>query len=427
MRAIDPLRRAAGFCVRTRRRVLLCALVLAALGWGAWTGARLARAHVALAAARTALERYDFPTARERLQTAARLRPGKPEIWLLGAQVARREGELTDAKILLARYEALAGETPEARLEAALQRVQHGEIERDVYYLMSLVDGDHPAAEQIMEALAVGADHIYSFDNVRFWLHHLLARFPKNPVGRLMRARMDDMLNNRDRAAAGCRAILDDFPENVKARLLLAGLLARAQQFAEAATEYEDVRRRRPNDLEPLLGLARCRDRTGHADAPALVRELEERFPNNGEAVLECGRFALKTDRPADAERLLRRAVDLAPNDPEVRYQLGLCLERLGKAEEARAQFERFKQIEADLKRLGELLEVVVKTPRDPAPRREAGIICMRNGQPAEGLRWLQGALEAAPADRATHDALATYYLGQGDTARANYHRQQAR
>ena len=128
-----------------------------------------------------------------------------------------------------------------------------------------------------------------------------------------------------------------------------------------------------------------------------------------------------------DAERVLRRALQIAPNDHEVHYQLGLCLERAGKAEEARQHFERFKQIEADLVRLDLLLKDVVKNPRDPAPRREAGMICLRNGQLAEGIRWLQGALEVAPNDKATHAALADYYMGQGDTYKSNHHRQRAR
>jgi len=39
----------------------------------------------------------------------------------------------------------------------------------------------------------------------------------------------------------------------------------------------------------------------------------------------------------------------------------------------------------------------------------------------------LQGALEVAPADKATHAALADYYRGQGDEGRASYHLQRAR
>jgi predicted Zn-dependent protease len=428
MRVFDRLGRVfrAGF--RTRRRAQLSVLLLLAGGLLCWHSVRLTRAHFAFAAAEKAVARYDFPTARERLKLAAQLRPRQPAIWLLAAQAARRDGDLVEAKDHLARYEALAGVmTPDGHLERSLQLAQQGDIERDVYDLMAKADAGHPATEQILEALAVGSVHIYHFDRAGFWVHHLLTRFPKNPIGRLIRAQMDDVLGKRESAATRCRELLADFPDNWKAKVLLAGLLYRAQQFAEAADLYEDLRRRRPDDLSPLLGLARCRDRIGQMEATRpLMREMEERFSDNSDALLECGRFALLDNRTGDAERLLRRAVQLAPSDHEVHYQLGLCLERLGRTDEARHHMERFKQIEADLTRLDKLLQAIVKNPRDPAPRREAGRICLRNGQTAEGLRWLQGALDIAPGDKGTHDALADYFLSQGDKERANYHRQMA-
>lgn len=424
----DRLRRAACAGVRTRRRAILSAVVLLAAGLLAWHAVRLTRAHFAIARAEEALARYDFAAARDHIRLAEELRPRQPAVWLLAAQVARRDGDPAAAKGHLWRYKALAGTTPEGRLEQSLQDAQAGDIERDVYDLMAKADAGHPATEQILEALAVGSVHVYHFDRAGFWLHYLLDRYPKNPVGRLIRAQMDDVLGKRERAAAGCRDLLTDFPDNVKAKALLAGLLYRAHQFGEAADLYVELRRERPDDLGALLGLARCRDRMGRQDeALPLVRELEERFSGNSEALLECARFALVEGRVDDAEGLLRRAVQLAPNDHEVHYQLGLCLERAGRADEARHHFERFKQIEADLARLETLLKAVVNHPRDPAPRREAGMICLRNGQPAEGLRWLQGALEVAPDDKATHTALADYFIGQSDLARSTYHRQRAR
>ena len=428
MPLFDRLRRVAHACFRTRRRALLSVLVLLAAGLLTWHAVRLTRAHYAYARAEEALTRYDFTAAREQVKLAADLRPRKPDVWLLAAQAARRDGDTAQAKDHLRRYRALAGETPEGRLEESLQQAQLGDIERDVYDLMAKADAGHPATEQILEALAVGSVHVYQFDRAAFWLRYLLDQFPKNPIGRLIRAQMDDVLGKRDRAAAGCRALLADFPDNRKAKSLLAGLLYRAQQFEESADLYEELRRQQPDDLRALLGLARCRERMGQADdARQLVRELEERFPENSEALLECGRFALSDGRVGDAERLLRRAVELAPNDHEVHYHLGLCLQRAGKGEEARYHFERFKQVEADLVRLDALLKAVVNSPRDPAPRREAGMICLRNGQAAEGLRWLNGALEVAPNDKETHAALAEYYLGQGDLNESNFHRQRAR
>ena len=49
-----------------------------------------------------------------------------------------------------------------------------------------------------------------------------------------------------------------------------------------------------------------------------------------------------------------------------------------------------------------------------------------RNGQDAEGLRWLYGALEVAPGHKPTHAALADYFASQGDVERAEHHRRLA-
>ncbi|MBX9579270.1 MAG: tetratricopeptide repeat protein [Gemmataceae bacterium] len=410
MRVLDRLRLAA----RPRRPGRLTVLVVVAVGLLGWQGVRLARAYLAQNRAEAALARYDFPAARDQARRAADLRPGKPAVWLLAAQAARRDGDPDAAAAHLRRYAALAGSTPDGRLEDTLQRVQAGDIERDVDDLMAKIDAGHPATEQLLEALAVGSVHVYHFGRARFWVDHLLARFPANPTGRLIRARMDDVLGKLDRATAGCRELVADFPDHREAKALLAGLLFRAQQYPEAAELYEGLWRQRPDELRPLLGLTRCRERMDRADdVRALARELEGRFGGTAEAVLECGRLALTDGRADDAERLLRRAVELAPNDHEAHYQLGLCLERAGKAEEARQHLERYKRIESDLVRLDELLKAVVGNPQDPAPRREAGLICLRNGQPGEALRWLQGALEVAPNDPATRAALAEHFPAQ--------------
>jgi Flp pilus assembly protein TadD len=414
MLGFDRLRRAVRASFRTRRRAQLSVLLILVASFVVWHAVRITRGHFAHKRAEEALARYDFPAAREHAKLATELRPRKPEVWLLAAQAARRDGDAAEAKSHLEEYKSLAGRTPDGRLEDSLQHAQRGEIERDVYDLMAKADAGHPATEQILEALAVGSVHIYHFDRAAFWLHYLLGQFPNNPIGLLIRAQMDDLLGKRDLAAAGCRKILAAFPDHEKAKTLLAGLLYRAHQFAEAADLYEELWRKRPDEMNTLLGLARCREQMGQTDdARALLRQMEERFSENSEALLACGKFALTDGRAGDAERLLRRALELAPNDHEIHYQLGLCLERAGKSEESQTHFERFKQIEADLVRLDALLKVVVNNPRDPAPRREAGLICLRNGQAAEGLRWLHGALEVAPNDRATQATLAEYYKGK--------------
>src|SRR5438132_1447832 len=110
-------------------------------------------------------------------------------------------------------------------------------------------------------------------------------------------------------------------------------MLYKSRRYREAAGEYAALLQQRPGEMVPLLGLASCYDRMGGTDqARPLMKQLEERFADQSTVLLECARFALAEKKPADAERLLRRAVELAPYDHEIHRELGVCLDQLGKA-----------------------------------------------------------------------------------------------
>ena len=432
---IDPdvlilrsLQNALRYCTRTWRPVLLCLLVGASIAPLAYYGIWKIRFDRSYSSARASLDEYDFPAARERLAECARLRPDEPTVWLLAAQVARRDGALEDAESHLARYKQLSNGTPEGKIQEILLRVQQGRIEPSVQYLMSLADSKHPDTEQILEALAVGSIHVYQFDKAEFWIGHLLARFPKNPVGRLIRVQTDHTLGRHERAWERCRELVADFPRHNKARLTLATISLKLQKFDDAIDIYRTLLEERTEELFARLGLVRCFERTGRlSELAEVVRDLEERHADNSDSLLVCGKNAIGENRLADAERLLTRAAQLSPNDHNVHYQLGLCLEQLGKVEEAKSHMVQFKRIEADLVRMEQLLGEIVKKPQEASLRREIGMICLRNGQIDEGLRWLYGVLETAPHDRETNEALADFFHSKGDLDRSVQHRRQIR
>ena len=414
--------------VRTRTRAAVSVALLVALALGAWYGARVLLFRRDQLAGREALERYDFPEARRKLAACLRRWPDDPPALLLAAEAARRDGLLDEAQGLLDRhYDNSERTTPEAALQWILLRVQRGQVKDHVATLLEYLEIRHPQSEQIFEALAQGCVHVYNLREAAFWTKQLLDRYPHNPVGRLLQAQALETLGKGEQAAEIAGKLVEDYPHNDKARTYLAGLLAKLRRYDEAAEQYRELRRRQPGELTPLLGLARVRmaqDRLD--DAEPLVAELREKHGDDSEALLACARFELRRDRPAEAEPLLRRALELAPNDHEVHHELGICLERLGRTEESRRHLERFREIEADLMALEKAALAMSKNPSDLKPRREAGRLCLRNGQTAEGLRWLAGVLEQAPDDKATHQILADYYAAHGDPERAAYHRRKA-
>jgi tetratricopeptide (TPR) repeat protein len=416
--------------MRGRRRpwFLVAVLLLVLLVYPTWYGLRVLRFRRDRAAAERALAEYDLAAARARLTDCLRRWPSDPGTRLLAARTARRDGDLAAAEEYLAAGPGRDGPAGARALERALLQAQRGETPEVQGFLFSCLDVHHPESAAIFEALAVGSVHNYQVGQARFWAGELLTKDPKNPVGRLVRAQTAESLGRDDRALDDYRGVVADYPKYTAARGRLAGLLLRTQKYEEAAAEYAALRRLLPDQEPPLLGLARCWVRLERTEeARPLVRQLEERYPNDSEAMLVCGQFALAEHRPADAEPLLRRAAELAPYDNEIHYQLGVCLGQLDRPEEARRHLERARQIEADLMRLEKLSTATVRAPTDPAPRLEAGRLCLQNGMAAEALRWLDGALAVAPDHKPTHAALADYFASRGDAEQAEHHRRLAR
>jgi Flp pilus assembly protein TadD len=413
------------FFIRTPAHAALSLVVLALLGWAlaqGWNELHVSRSQ---AAAEEALQAYDFAAAQQHLAVCLSHRPEDPQLLLLAVQAYRRDGKLDRAAEHLDRYIGAAGtSTPEGKLESALIKVQLGRVKEHVYGLLEEIEIRHPASEQIMESLAVGCVHTYRLDEARFWSHQLLQRYPTNPVARLLEAQTLNTLRKREEALLVAQELHDDYPRYIPARLYLADLLFRSNQFDEATLHYRELHRRRPEELVPLLGLtASLLKQERLEETGPLVAELEAKHGESSAALLECARVALAQNEVSEAERLLRRAVELAPFDHEIHLELAMCLERLGRTDESRRHAERFQEIEADMKQLDAALKAAVNAPNDPAPRLEAGRICLRNGQATEGLRWLSGVLDLAPNHPGAHQMLARYYESVGDAALARYHR----
>jgi predicted Zn-dependent protease len=234
------------------------------------------------------------------------------------------------------------------------------------------------------------------------------------------RKRPTDAINDYRRAVE-----LDGQRDQV--RLRLAKALSSTGQLGEAAAHFEQVCRHQPGNPEALLGLARCRHEEGRTEeARQLLDRVLAARPDDPEALMERGNLALESGEFADAETWLRRAVAAGPYEREAVYAYRQCLERQGKHDEARTWDDRLRHIDADLKRLAEVMFELSKAPRDPELRCKAGQILLRNGHETEGLRWLDSALQMQPGHRRTHEVLAEYFAQKGEPDQAAYHRRLA-
>jgi tetratricopeptide (TPR) repeat protein len=423
-----PLRRLVSFPHRHPWGSAVGAVLLGLAGLFLWQGTRYVRFRHERSRAEEALARQDFDEARVLLGQCLAWRPADARAHFLAARAARGAELYAEAEEHLNEYRDLVGRaTEEGMLERALLVAQRGEVPQVQEYLLSCLEVRHPQTDQILEALALGCVHTYRIHEAMNWLERLLRRQPGHVNALLTRGSLAESAFQTDRALADYRRAVQEQPDNTRALLYLGQALLRAKKYDEAVLYFERLQRRWPNRPDVLLGLARCHLEASRLDeaGPLLDRVLAER-PENADALLEQGRLALKEGRDADAERWLRRALKVAPHDYLSHYHLARCLQDQGKSDEARSHWQRAARIEKDAKRLEKLLPEMGRRPRDPAPRLQIGLLCLRNGREDEALRWLHGALQVAPRHAPTHQALADYYERHGDTTRAAEHRRQA-
>jgi Tfp pilus assembly protein PilF len=412
------------------RRHPVVALALCLLAAGAYPAGWYWYAEHHRRAAERAAARYDFDEALGQLAACLRARPRSAALHLQVARVARRAGHYEQAAEHLDRCEELGGITPETALERALLRAARGDLAAAEGPLQEQLDRGSPEAPQILEALAQGYIRAYRLGNARSCLDRLLERDPAHVRALIWRASLRQSAGDDAGAEDDYRRAVAAQPDHVGARCRYGEYLLRHARPEEALGQYEPLRPR-PGGDQPavLLGLARSHRQLDATDAAGAARQaldaLLARQPQHAEALLERGKLALAVESPAEAEGWLRRAAAAAPFSAQANWALAQALRRQGK-DGAQQYEEAHDRLVGDRKRLEAALERVGKSPSDPAPRVEAGRICLRTGKDREGLRWLLSALQQAPRDGPTHAALAEYYERAGRRDLAANHRRLA-
>lgn len=118
-----------------------------------------------------------------------------------------------------------------------------------------------------------------------------------------------------------------------------------------------------------------------HAEAHAALLEMRKEFPRSPFVPLTLGRLAVQANDAAAATREFRRVTELAPEEPEGWYRLGLGLGQSQQYDGAREAFTRALQL----------------APNDPEILTGLGFCELSSGSPERALPWLQKALNVDP------------------------------
>jgi tetratricopeptide (TPR) repeat protein len=143
------------------------------------------------------------------------------------------------------------------------------------------------------------------------------------------------------------------YPGLVEARLLIAGMLSRDQQYDLAIGAFESIPADAPEALDAEIGRAEAMREAGRSDeAIVTLRETVAAYPRSIEAHTSLGDMLRREELFAEAGEAYDGALALVPH-PERRhwpifYQRGIAFERSGQWSRAEADFLKALELEPD-------------------------------------------------------------------------------
>ncbi|MCC7150996.1 MAG: tetratricopeptide repeat protein [Rubrivivax sp.] len=221
----------------------------------------------------------------------------------------------------------------------------------------------------------------------------------------LMLAQAAEQLGQYD-AAEGWLARVDDPARALEVQSRRASLLARQGRIDEARALLRQVPERDGVDARTklLAEAALLREARRWADAFQVLADAVQRYPEDADLLYEQAMMAEKIGRTDDMERLLRRSIELKPDNAHARNALGYSLADRGlRLPEARALVQRALEL----------------APGDPYITDSLGWVEYRQGNLLEALRLLRQAYAARPdAEIGAHLGEVLWAMGQHDEAR---------
>ena len=179
-------------------------------------------------------------------------------------------------------------------------------------------------------------------------------------------------------------ARIDDPQRALEVQTRRASILARQGRIDEARELIRRVPERRPEDARAKL-LAEAgvlREVRRWREAHDVLVSANQRFADDADLLYEQAMLADKLDRMDEMEKLLRRVIELKPDNAQAHNALGYSLaDRRQRLPEARALIERALEL----------------APGDPFITDSLGWVEYRMGNRSEALRLLRAAWSARP------------------------------
>ena len=297
-----------------------------------------------------------------------------------------------------AEFEHLVADEPEnddARYALGLLLLQTKRLDEATQQFERLASGAsrHDAAYYYLARIAESQqrldDAIDSYRRVQRGEHRLNAQIR---VAVLLAENGD--LESARRHLHGVRS--ENTEETVRIYRTEAGLLARDGRYQEAMTVYDASLEEVPGNSDLLYSRGMLADKLDRLDIVERdMREIISREPDNADALNALGyTLADRTDRYEEAYALIKRAIELKPDEPYIVDSMGWVLYRMGRHQEALEQLRRAMSINPD-----------------PEIAAHLGEVLWALGKQAEAREIWSTALEATPEDERLLDVIERFGL----------------
>jgi len=352
-----------------------------------------------------AVQAGEIKDARKLAERALELEPGewlRMRTKLLYGRILLLEGNEDEAISYVAR---IIGDNPQpdpaARMELALLMMSAGRDDDALSQVNQIQyeTGNNPDALRLMAIINFRQENL---DAAREDFEDLLATGQHSMDALYYLARIADYRGDVDRAiglyskvttgghavmsqrrAAALTAIERQAPESAMSRLeefarnqpmyavdmiqSKAQLLAAMERYPEALEYYDRMLAYRPESESVMLGRAELLLRMDRVDdSVAQYRAAVKRWPESALSLNALGyTLADRTDRYRDAEKYIKKAIKLDPDNPAIIDSLGWVLHKLGKNEEALVELERAYAMFDDPEVAAHIVEVLAALDRE--------------------------------------------------------------
>jgi putative PEP-CTERM system TPR-repeat lipoprotein len=340
-----------------------------------------------LALVQTRLRQGRLDEAKRQLETATSVAPDNPEVLALRGKFALSDGQFGDAAELLERAASLLPQRLDVTIALARARIASGQADaaRDTLlqalnvaprsYPLLLALGDtelqrgnaqgalsvatdlkveYPSQSggYVLEGKALIATRQYAAAS-----KSLAAAFEKQPTWRVLAFRVEALrlAGESEEALDSLESWVDENPNHVPAALIRAVLLQTEGRSKEALEAYRALLQVEPDNVVALNNAAWIAHELAEPDALSFAERAYEVGPEVPSVLDTFGWILLGQGKGELAIEKLSRAVELAPQAPEIRYHLAQALSDNGQSSQAR-----------------EILEALLNEERDFAERADA-------------------------------------------------------